>query len=189
MGEKSTISALVIAALLAVAPGCAATGDGFDAWSDTGTDVVPDADAVHDSPWDSPADTVADGMDTVDVDTPWDVGPDAVDPPVDTSDVTGDDPGPDTPLSDCEASGGTCVAVGMCTDCPPSHEPSWGERGCGTGHWCCVPASTIDTPCHSAGGYCIPATGSARCAPGYGLVSLACGSIAEGCCARIDACP
>lgn len=193
----------MIASGLVLGLGCAAgEGTGGDTSSDTALDAPDGGEGVTDPGWDTADDPPVDGVDTIDEDAAVDTPPDGVDAwdvPPDTADTTGDsfdiveldvlpDTGPDTGLSECETSGGVCVVASTCTTCSSGMEPSWGERGCGTGYWCCVRASLVDTPCTSAGGVCIPTTSSASCAPGWVPSTIVC-SWVESCCVPGPGCP
>lgn len=156
------------------APADTEPGDLFPDAEPDGEDVLPD-------PLPDPADATPDGEDAA---------PDADDPvDDDAADDAWGDVLPDVPAdgfssTECVATaGGSCVAHGTCLVCPSSMEPSWGRRGCGTGRWCCVPAGTIDTPCTSSYGVCIPSGGSYSCAPGWAFSpSISCGGGGYNCC-------
>ena len=185
---------LTIAGSLVLASACAAGGGGEDAGSDTTVDPLLDADGLTDPGVDGLDEPPVDGTDAADPDgpsdpateTPVDGIPDTTDATdaldaTDASDVTDAADTADSGLSDCVASGGTCIVATSCVTCPGSLVPSWGDRGCGTGNWCCVRAGA-DTPCTSGGGVCLPSS-TTGCPPGWRSSSASCGS-GLSCCRR-----
>jgi hypothetical protein len=138
---------------------------------------VPADDAVADThdehPADTAGDTAPDPADAVEEDAP------------DASDAEEEEA---LTTTECERAGGACVASGTCVVCPSSMEPSYAERGCGPGNWCCVPGGTVENPCTAAGGVCLPLTSITSCPPGWISSGLACGMGAS-CCVEGDLCP